>query len=119
MPPRIVEAVRKDVLGQAAVSAHIPASRHPETWLEQFREIDVKTKLPKVSAETVHSHRNAISKFCKFLVRRSILDTNPARLVEVPKIRKTPPRYLTDAQAKLFLRAFSGKVLADSADGHK
>lgn len=59
----------------------------------------------KLSAATVHKYRNAIRKFCRFLIPRGEIDGNPAAkdMVVVPRIYHPPPRYLTDEQVRAFL----------------
>jgi len=60
---------------------------------------------PPASAQTVHHHRNAVRQFCSLLVRRGILDANPAArdLIVVPPIRWGPPRFLSVGQVSSLL----------------
>lgn len=50
------------------------------------------------ATRSIQAHRNSLHKFCRYLVRRGILDANPTDLVEVAAPAKTPPRYLDDLQ---------------------
>ena len=58
-----------------------------------------------LSAQTVHHHRNALRRFCAFLVRQAELESNPADkdLLSLPRVRHAPPRYLTDEQVEKLL----------------
>jgi integrase len=56
------------------------------------------------SARTIQAHRNSLHKFCRFLLRKGILETNPAAMVEVASPTKTPPRFLDDVQTSKALK---------------
>jgi len=57
------------------------------------------------SAQTVHHYRNAVRKFCRLLVRREVLPTNPAAkgLIVMPPIRWGPPGFVTSYQVSTLL----------------
>ena len=55
------------------------------------------------AAATIVAHKHTIGAFCKFLIRKGELDSNPADMIQVARPAKRPPRYLTDFQAVKFL----------------
>jgi len=57
-----------------------------------------QNKEKPAAAATVVKHRDAIGKFCRFLQTKCLLEGNPARLCEVPRIYAPPPRYLDEKQ---------------------
>ena len=42
---------------------------------------------------TVHQHMSVLSSFCRFLMQKGVLDSNPARNVKRPKMEKRLPEY--------------------------
>jgi len=58
----------------------------------------------RASQRTLVAHRNALGKFCRFLMLRRQTDHNPARLIELRQPSKRPPRYLTDRQISRLLK---------------
>src|SRR5215468_9537764 len=53
----------------------------------------------KLSPVTIRRKIAAVRSFFKFLLKRGIVDVNPAKLVRTPKIPKTVPRVLTAEKA--------------------
>ena len=47
---------------------------------------------------TVHRHRAALSRFCRFCGLRGLLESNPVQFVRAPRLYHPPPRFLTDEQ---------------------
>lgn len=78
-----------------------PADITPQT-VQQY----LQDRQDSLAPGTLHHHRNAISKFCRFLEAQQQLGSNPAKhpLVVLPRIRRKAPRYLTDGQTRAFLK---------------
>lgn len=53
--------------------------------------------------KTLHNHRSAISRFCRFCIRQGLLEQNPCKQVELRKVPERPARYLTDEEIKRVL----------------
>jgi len=53
---------------------------------------------------TVQAHAVAIGMFCKFLIRRGVLDVNPADGVDLARPVRRPPLFLTTQQIKALLK---------------
>ena len=49
----------------------------------------------KMSAKTVNQHLSALSGFCRFLIKRGRLDSNPINLISRPKVEKRLPHFYT------------------------
>lgn len=57
------------------------------------------------SPATFQSYHKYLNMFCKWLVTKEILETNPAEKIEKPKLEQKLPRTLTKDQGKLILDA--------------
>ena len=71
----------------AAVSAHLAA-----------------LKAAKLSASTRAKVRAALSNFCRFLLVKGILRSNPARDAQGPKVKLPPPKYLNEDEHEQVLK---------------
>lgn len=70
--------------------------QHYLTYIRSERE---------VSTRTIQAHRNTLHKFCRYLIHvRHVLDANPVDQNPVKTPDKRPPRFLTDQQARSFLK---------------
>jgi len=47
---------------------------------------------------TLWNHKAALSRFCKFLKDRALLDTNPTQGIDLPTLEKMPPIFLQPSQ---------------------
>ena len=61
-------------------------------------------ELPEpLSPKTVRLHMSALSGFCRFLVKRDYLESNPVALVPKPKLeRRLPSFYRSEAMERYF-----------------
>ena len=56
------------------------------------------------SPKTLKNHLGALSRFCRFLVSRGLLASNPCESVRIRRPEELLPRWLDDAEVKLALR---------------
>jgi len=78
-------------------------------FLSGLRDGGPEGKPPPAAERTVVKYRNTIHAFCKFLLRKGEIETNPAQFVEIRPPVKRPPRFLNDDQIAAFL-AHAGEV---------
>ena len=58
---------------------------------------------PPMSSRTVNLHLSALSGFCRYLMQKGYLKSNPVRLVAKPKVEKRIPQFFRkDAMSKYF-----------------
>ncbi|MCQ2176408.1 MAG: tyrosine-type recombinase/integrase [Bacteroidales bacterium] len=62
----------------------------------------------KNDARTVNLHLSVLSGYCKYLVRRGELDTNPLRLVSRPKQGKRLPEFFREEDMEAYFRSTAG-----------
>lgn len=55
------------------------------------------------SPKTIRNHRAALSRFCRFLINRGLLATNPCHSVSVRRPEELLPRWLDDAEIRQVL----------------
>jgi integrase len=103
---------RQAAFNVRAVTAFLASADPRPTRPDEIAAGAIQAHLLRLTADgkapqTVRHHRNALRKFCAFLVRRGDLDRNPAGRdrVSVPKVTRTAPRFLTVAQVGKLLRA--------------
>lgn len=92
---------------QRTSAAFVAARGITKPWEIDAQQIDEwlsEVRKSGKSDRTVQAYRNRLSKFCRFLVTRGLLDTNPAAKVEVRAPEKAPPKYLNDFQIVQFLQ---------------
>jgi integrase/recombinase XerD len=68
-------------------------------WLKQLRKVDGDL----LKAITVYDRLNAVQVFFKWLVRQGVLLMNPCSELELPKVPKPLPRYLSVPQMERIL----------------
>ena len=61
-------------------------------------------KAAKLSASTRAKVRAALSNFCRFLIVKGILKSNPARDAQGPKVKLPPPKYLNKDEHEQVLK---------------
>ena len=54
-------------------------------------------------ARTVHQHLSVLSGFCRFLIRKGVLSSNPVRMVKRPKLEKRLPEYYQTRTMEAYL----------------
>ena len=67
-----------------------------ECYLDRLRE---KGK----STATISRSIASIRAFCQYLLKEDVLKQNPARMIELPKIKKKPPKVLSEQQICMLL----------------
>lgn len=66
-----------------------------------------------LSSRTVNMHLSALSSYCKFLMTRQLLDSNPVSKVPRPKMAKTLPQFYTEKSLENY---FDSTLAACKAD---
>jgi len=93
--PRTTEVYLRDV---AALREHLRAKRGRELPVQQLSVLDVRGQLAALfgdnGAATIARKLSSVRAFCRFLVKRSALEGNPAAAVRGPKRRRGLPRAL-------------------------
>lgn len=84
-----------------------------EITSEQIQNYLIALQKEGKSPGTLVKHRNAIRKFCRFLMGRGELEANPAArgLISMPRVYARPPRFLTGKQIQRLLRKVRGTPL--------
>ena len=54
---------------------------------------------------TVHQHMSVLSSFCRFLMQKGVLKSNPARTVKRPKMEKRLPEYYQEKSMGAYFKA--------------
>ena len=54
---------------------------------------------------TVHQHMSVLSGFCRFLMQKGLLKSNPARTVKRPKMEKRLPEYYQEKSMDAYFEA--------------
>ena len=54
---------------------------------------------------TVHQHMSVLSSFCRFLMQKGVLKSNPARTVKRPKMEKRLPEYFQEKSMDAYFEA--------------
>ena len=54
-------------------------------------------------ARTVHQHLSVLSGFCRFLIRKGVLSSNPVRMVKRPRLEKRLPEYYQTRTMEAYL----------------
>ena len=54
---------------------------------------------------TVHQHMSVLSSFCRFLMQKGVLKSNPARTVKRPKMEKRLPEYYQEKSMDEYFKA--------------
>lgn len=105
---------RGPVKKQVPVTAMHLTTENISKWLRVVEEApseryaDKRGRKPK----TVMHHRAAVSAFCSFLIKKGILESNPAEESYQPKVPKTDPVYMNRRQWPVF-RKYSLEYDAD------
>src|SRR5262249_28650213 len=93
--PKTVEVYLRDV---AALRAHIATKRGRDLPLAKLSTIDVRAQLASLfgvnDAATIGRKLSSVRAFCRFLLKRGVLDANPAVAVRGPKKKRGLPRAL-------------------------
>lgn len=69
------------------------------------RKAGLKSKTVKSGINTIHSAIAAIKGFFKWAVTEGLITADPASILSAPKIPKTAPRFITEQDFAMFLRA--------------
>lgn len=64
----------------------------------------------KRAASTVHHHKVALSRFCRFCRRTGLMEHNPVADAETPRKYLPPPRYLTGEQIAVLMATAAAKA---------
>jgi integrase len=73
-----------------------PCEITPRAVQNYLADLQKKGRTPS----TLWNHRASLSRFCRFLRDRSLIDYNPARETSLPKIEKATPVFLKPSQIK-------------------
>jgi integrase/recombinase XerC len=112
--PRTVEVYTRDV---AALREHLREKRGKETPIARLSAIDVRSQLAALfgqnGAATINRKLSSVRAFCRFLIRRGVIEGNPADAIRGPKKPKSLPRALDVDDAFRLVEApvRSGKVV--------
>ena len=58
----------------------------------------------ELKPRTVHQHMSVLSSFCRFLMQKGVLKSNPARSVKRPKMEKRLPEYYQEKSMEDYFR---------------
>jgi len=104
--PRTVEVYTRDV---AALRQHLRDKRGKETPIARLSAIDVRSQLAALfgqnGAATIGRKLSSVRAFCRFLVKRGVLEGNPGAAVRGPKKPKGLPRALDVDDAERLVEA--------------
>jgi integrase/recombinase XerC len=93
--PRTTEVYVRDV---RALRAHLHEKRGGEAPLARLSALDVRGQLAALfgdnSAATIGRKLSSVRAFCRFLVKRGVLEASPAAAVRGPKRKRGLPRAL-------------------------
>ncbi len=93
--PRTTEVYVRDV---RALREHLRDQRGRETPLARLSVLDVRGQLAALfganGAATIGRKLSSVRAFCRFLVKRGVLEANPAAAIRGPKRRRGLPRAL-------------------------
>lgn len=93
--PRTTEVYLRDV---RALRAHLAAKRGGDAPLARLSALEVRSQLAALfsinDAATLGRKLSSVRAFCRFLVKRGVLEGNPAAAVRGPKRRRGLPRAL-------------------------
>ena len=93
-----------------------------ETWLnvQTIRSYEVfLMEEKKVSPRTVGLHLSVLSGFCRFLVKKGVLSSNPAHLVKKPSVEKRLPEFFREDAMAEYFRSTSGVCEYGSLDAKR
>ena len=102
---RTVELYSQAIMDFASVSgAESDSGLIAALNLSEIRSYEVKLiDQRKMSAKTVNLYLSSLSGFCRFLIKKGLLESNPVTLVARPKNAKRLPAYYTqDSMASYF-----------------
>ncbi len=93
--PRTVEVYVRDV---TALREHLKARRGTEAPLARLSTIDIRSQLAALfgtnGPATIGRKLSSVRAFCRFLVKRGVLEANPGAAIRGPKKRRGLPRAL-------------------------
>jgi integrase/recombinase XerC len=93
--PRTVEVYTRDV---TALRAHLREKRDKDVPLARLSAIEIRSQLAalfgKNGAATIGRKLSSVRAFCTFLVKRGVIEGNPAAAIRGPKKRRPLPRAL-------------------------
>ena len=69
-----------------------------------------------MKARTVHLQMSALSGFCRFLVNKGVLASNPVKVVKRPKMEKRLPEYFTEGAMEGYLQESEHAESADELE---
>jgi integrase/recombinase XerC len=93
--PRTVEVYLRDV---AALRAHLREKRGKDQPLARLSALDVRSQLASLFGDngpaTIGRKLSSVRSFCRFLVKRGVIEGNPAAAIRGPKKKRGLPRAL-------------------------
>ena len=93
--PRTVEVYLRDV---AALRAHLREKRGKDQPLTRLSALDVRSQLASLfganGPATIGRKLSSVRSFCRFLVKRGVIEGNPAAAIRGPKKKRGLPRAL-------------------------
>ena len=101
----IYESVLNDFCRDRVVDKMAPDSELIEVLtLQHLRSYEVNLLDDRsLSPKTVNLHLSVLSRFCNYLIKLSLIDSNPVSLISRPKVQKRLPEfYRTEALCDYF-----------------
>ena len=108
--PRTV-AVYRDVLERFAAFA----GAEPDRVNVRNYEVHILDE-EGLGARTANLHLSVLSGYCKFLVKKGLMETNPVRMLPKPKVEKRLPVFYREDAMKAYFEHSAHEVSQDSLD---
>ncbi len=93
--PKTVEVYLRDV---AALRAHLVEKRGKDVPLARLSALEIRSQLAELFGEngpaTISRKLSSVRAFCRFLVKRGVIEGNPAAAIRGPKKHRGLPRAL-------------------------
>lgn len=112
--PKTVEVYTRDV---AKLREHLREKRNKDVPLARLSAIEVRSQLAALfgvnGAATINRKLSSVRAFCRFLVKRGVIEGNPGQAIRGPKKPKGLPRALDVDDAERLVEAplRTGKVV--------
>ncbi len=94
------------------VMQQLPISDWSELSTAHIRNLLNLARKQKLSPRSIALRLSALRSFCTFLIKENILDTNPAKNVQAPKLSKPLPKQMSVDEIGKLLEIEDGSLLA-------
>jgi integrase/recombinase XerC len=84
---------------EAGISEEFPDSRTIRLWIVTQMEVHVSTR-------TIHRKLSSLRSYCKYLMQKGNMDSNPLDKVLKPKLSKRLPEFIEDESINQFLNEY-------------